>query len=164
MLASLLDNVVADNSLSYSGLGGSNLQFVTYLRQAAEKYGFCVYLANMERSITYEEDDCDYEMFEKEIDQSEAVSTLIRVVELDGFEIAKAMNFEDDMLIQEEAFNEVEPDDDYDGTVFTCARYEDSVRYCSRLTLSSGRTFHAEAISNQILSDTDIPMCCTRLW
>ena len=72
----------------------------------------------MERSITYEEDDCDYEMFEKEIDQSEAVSTLIRVVELDGFEIAKAMNFEDDMLIQEEAFNEVEPDDDYDGTVF----------------------------------------------
>lgn len=58
LLASLLDDVVADESLSYSGLEGSNLQVVTHLRQAAEKYGFCVYLANMERSIKCEEEDC----------------------------------------------------------------------------------------------------------
>lgn len=113
MLASLLENKVADENLSYSGLDGSNLQVVTQLREAAEKYGFCVYLANMERSIKYEEeDDYDYRMYERDIDQSEATSTLTRVVELDGLEIAKGMHFEDDMLIQEGAFEEVEPDDD----------------------------------------------------
>lgn len=56
-------------------------------------------------------------MHEKVIDQSEASSTLTRVVELDGFEIAKGMHFEDDMLIQEGAFEGVEPDDEDSETV-----------------------------------------------
>lgn len=115
MLASVLDKLVDDKNLSYGGLAGSNLQVVTYLRQAAEKYGFCIYLADMERSIEYAgEDDYDEMIHEssRDIDQSRACSTLTRVVELDGLEIAKGMHFEDDMLIQEGAFDEAEPDDD----------------------------------------------------
>lgn len=119
MLSSLLETTLPDKTLSYSSLYGSDLQVVTYLRQAAEKYGFCVYLANMKRSIYCGEmDDYDYGMLEREIDQSAAESTLTRVVELDGFEIANGMEFGDEMFIQDEAFEDVKPDDDDGENVF----------------------------------------------
>ncbi|KAE9375131.1 hypothetical protein N431DRAFT_555630 [Stipitochalara longipes BDJ] len=119
MLAYLLEDDVKDEKLSYSELEGNNLQVVTYLRQAAEKYGFCLYLANMKRSIEAEgDDDYDDRFYEREIDQSQAESILKRVVELDGTEIAKGMEFGDEMLIEEEPFEGVEPDDEEDsGTV-----------------------------------------------
>jgi hypothetical protein len=118
MLAYLLKDEVDDAKLSYSDLEGNNLQVVTYLRQAAEKYGFYIYLANMKRSIEGEEEDYDDRFYEREIHQSQAESILKRVVELDGTEVAKGMEFGDEMLIQEEPFEGVEPDDEeYSGTV-----------------------------------------------
>lgn len=118
-LAHLLDDVVADDALSYGGLEGSGLQVVTYLRQAAEKYGFCVYLADMERTVKYEYETYDYYDTDwKEVDQSDAVSTLTRVVELDGFEVAKGMQFSDDMYIQEDVFADIEPDENDTGTLY----------------------------------------------
>jgi hypothetical protein len=118
MLAYLLEDEVEDEKLSYSGLEGNNLQVITYLRQAAEKYDFCIYLAKMKRSINGEDYD-DYDDFhERDLDQSEAESILERIVELDGTEVAKNMEFGDEMLIQEEPFEGVEPDDEENsGTV-----------------------------------------------
>ena len=117
MLSYLLNDKVKDENLSYNGLDGNNLQVVTYLRQAAEKYGFCVYLANMKRMIDGSQYDYD-DWQEIEIDQSEAESTLTRVVEMDGTEVAKGMEFGDELLIQEDSFEGVEPDDEeHSGTV-----------------------------------------------
>jgi hypothetical protein len=117
MLAHLLKDEVDDEKLSYGGLEGNNLQVITYLRQAAEKYDFCIYLAKMRRVINGEDYDYD-DVYERELDQSEAESILERVVGLDGTEVAKNMEFGDEMLIQEEPFEGVEPDDEeYSGTV-----------------------------------------------
>ena len=111
LLSYLLKDRVTDEKLSYGGLEGNNLQVVTYVRQAAEKYGFCIYLANMKRTI--DGSGYDYDVWDEiELDQSEAESILTRVVEMDGTEVAKGMEFSDEMFIQEEPFEGVDPDDE----------------------------------------------------
>jgi hypothetical protein len=114
-------------NLSYNELQGQDLQVVNYLRQAGGKYGFCIYLASLKRSIELSGDDDSFH--ERELDQDEAISSLTRVIELDGTEVAKGMEFEDDMLIQEEPFEDVEPDEEeydqvlYFRTVLPCFIY-----------------------------------------
>ena len=112
ILAYLLNDALDKDKLSHDGLEGQDKQIVTHLRQASEKYDFCIYLASLKRSIQLNSEDYDDRFYKREIDQSEAESTLERVVELDGTELAKGMYFEDGMLIQEEPFEGVEPDDE----------------------------------------------------
>lgn len=114
-LAYLLKDEVEAEKLSYNALNGEDLQVVKHLRESSKKHGFCIYLASLKRSIKTNDEDMDDwpdSAYEREIDQSEAESTLQRVVELDGTEIAKGMNFEDNLLIQEDPFEGVEPDDE----------------------------------------------------
>jgi hypothetical protein len=110
-LAYLLQVKLKDGNLSYNELQGQDLQVVDYLRQAGGKYDFCIYLASLKRSNELNEDDDDF-FHEREIDQDDAISLLTKVIELDGTEVAKGMEFEDDMLIQEEPFESVKPDDE----------------------------------------------------
>ena len=110
-LAYLLKVKLKDRNLSYNELQGQDLQVVNYLRQAGGRYGFCIYLASLKRSIELNEDDDDF-FHEREIDQDDAISSLTRVIELDGTEVAKGKDFEDDMLVQEEPFEDVKPDDE----------------------------------------------------
>jgi hypothetical protein len=135
-LAYLLKVKLKDGNLPYNELQGQDLQVVNYLRQVGGKYGFCIYLASLKRSIEVSEDDDDF-FHEREMDQDDAISSLTRVIELDGTEVAKGMDFEDDMLIQEEPFEDVEPDDEecdhgtttavlYFRTVLTHPIYYDS--------------------------------------
>ncbi len=117
-LAYLLKVKLRDGSLSYDELKGQDLQVVNYLRQVGGKYDFCIYLASLERSI---EVSGDYDSWhEREINQDEAISSLTNVIELDGINVARGMEFEDDMLIQEEPFEDVEPDDEeYDRVLYS---------------------------------------------
>lgn len=110
-LAYLLEDKLKGENLSYNELQGQDLQVVNYLRQAGGKYDFCLYLASLKRSIELNEDDDDFPN-EREIDQCDAISSLTRVIEFDGTEVAKGMDFEDDMLIQEEPFEDVKPDEE----------------------------------------------------
>jgi hypothetical protein len=117
-LAFMLNDRVDDEILSYSALKGEDLRVVTLLRDAGEIYDFSVYLGGMKRWIPLNEEYEDYEFhYERELDQSDAKSMLSRVVELDGTEVAKDMDFED-VLIQEDAFDDVEPDDEDSDTGF----------------------------------------------
>lgn len=124
-LAYLLEDNLKGENLSYNELQGQDLQVVNYLRQAGGKYGFCIYLASLERSI---ELSGDYDAWnERELNQNDAISSLTSVIELDGTEVANGMDFEDDMMIQEEPFEDVEPDEEeydrvlYFRTVLTCS-------------------------------------------
>lgn len=117
-LAYLLKDKVDDDKLSYSGLKGQDLQVVKYLRHVAEKYGFSIYLASLKRSIKLDEEyEDDRFGYERDLDQSEAESMLERVVDLDGTDLAKGMHFEDEMLIQQEPFEGVEPNDEDSDSV-----------------------------------------------
>jgi hypothetical protein len=128
LLAYLLNDELDDDKLSYNGLEGQDLRAVTHLRQASEKYDFCIYLASLKRSIQLNDEDDDDRFHEREIDQSGAKSTLERVVELDGTELARGMYFEDEILIQEEPFEGVEPDDEeYSNTSGSSVVYQRTV-------------------------------------
>ncbi|KAH7327404.1 hypothetical protein BKA65DRAFT_597938 [Rhexocercosporidium sp. MPI-PUGE-AT-0058] len=102
------------SELSYDVLEGVDQEVVKYLRDAGSQHGVCIYLANLSRWIDTYDDYDDWGEYDsgKYIDQESAYSALIKVVELDGTVVAENLLFGDDVLVQDDAFEDEEPDDD----------------------------------------------------
>lgn len=119
-LAYLFKHQYTDASLSYDGLKGHDRQVAAHLREVCTEYGFCVYLANLERSVyggcDEDDDETNSAGFHDIIEECDKEASLKRVVDLDCSEVARDLEFDEETLIQKEPFEEVDPDDeDYSG-------------------------------------------------
>ncbi|PVH81355.1 hypothetical protein DL98DRAFT_571223 [Cadophora sp. DSE1049] len=101
------------SDLSYDMLEGADKEAVTYLQEAGNKHGVCIYLAKLSRWVDLNDEDDDWGDYEPSeyIDQETACSYLTKVVELDGTQIAENLLFEDDTLVQDDAFEDVDYDE-----------------------------------------------------
>ncbi|KAH6672517.1 hypothetical protein B0J14DRAFT_74998 [Halenospora varia] len=119
-LAFLFEHQYTDTSLCFNGLKGNDRQVATYLRQACDEFKFCLYLANFDRTI---EGGCDEDEgwgggsdFHEIIEECDRSTSLKRVVQLDGTEVAKDMDYSEDLFTRLDPFEDVDPDDeDYSG-------------------------------------------------
>ncbi|TVY44089.1 hypothetical protein LOCC1_G004493, partial [Lachnellula occidentalis] len=127
-LAFLFEHQYTDASLCYNGLKGHDRQVASHLREACNEFGFCIYLANLEHTVTGGCDGDDYDddwgydggggdgEIHAITDEIERDTSLKRVVELDGTEVAKDLTFDEGTLIQADALADADPDDeDYSG-------------------------------------------------
>lgn len=115
-LAFLLEHQYTDASLCFDGLKGHDRQVATHLREACIEYGFCLYLANIERSIEGGCDGDSYAEFHEITSEIDRQTSLKRVVELDGKLIAEELDFDENLFIQQDPFNNKQPDEeDYSG-------------------------------------------------
>lgn len=123
-LAFLFEHQYTNYSLCYNGLKGHDRQVAAHLREVCIEYGFCFYLANLERSISGgcdEYDGCGYGYgrsagFHDLIEEYDKQISLKRIVELDGSGVARDLEFKEELFIQHEPFKGAEPDDeDYSG-------------------------------------------------
>ena len=116
-LGYLLDGKYRKKSdLSFDALEGVDRETVTYLREAGSKHDVCIYLAKLSRWVDLNDDDDDNwggYASSRHIDQESAYSYLTKVVELDGTEVAQNLLFEDDILVQDEPFEDVDYDDHF---------------------------------------------------
>ncbi|MAD86934.1 MAG: hypothetical protein CL912_28595 [Deltaproteobacteria bacterium] len=112
-LGYLLDGKYRKNpDLSFDMLEGADKETVTYLRDAGSKHGVCIYLAELTRWVDLNDYDDDWGADDSDcIDQESACTYLTNVVELDGTQIAQNLFFEDDFLVQEDAFEAVDYDE-----------------------------------------------------
>lgn len=98
-IATLLEHKYTEASLQLDGLKGKDKQVGSLLRQVCEEFGFCFYLANFEKTISGGCDENDYvgRRGVHEIDELiDDRTTLLKIVELDGTELGKNLNFEDE--------------------------------------------------------------------
>jgi hypothetical protein len=133
--AFLFEHQYTDASLCYDGLKGHDQQVASHLREACEEFGVCFYLANLDKTISggcdeeyddyggygrysrsygmgYDRDEGVHEITE----ETDRETLLKRVVELDGTEVAKSLEFDEESLIQSDPFEDADPDDeDYSG-------------------------------------------------
>ncbi|KAH6692885.1 hypothetical protein BKA61DRAFT_742360 [Leptodontidium sp. MPI-SDFR-AT-0119] len=102
------------SDLSYEMLEGVDREVVAYLRDAGRKHDVCIYLAKLSRWVDTNDEDDDWGDYgsSRYIDQESAYSTLTKVVELDGTLIAENLFFEDSVLLQDDPFEDIEPDDE----------------------------------------------------
>jgi hypothetical protein len=121
-LAFLFEHQYTDASLRYEGLKGHDRQVAAHLRKVCIEYGFCFYLANLERSVSGGCDEYDgYNYghrsgFHALVEEYDRKTSLKRIVELDGSEVARDLEFKEELLIQHEPFKGAKPDDeDYSG-------------------------------------------------
>ncbi|KAE9367525.1 hypothetical protein N431DRAFT_348602 [Stipitochalara longipes BDJ] len=134
ILAYLLQHQYTNASLGYDGLKGQDKEVAAYLQEACRVSGFCLYLANLDRTVSGGTDDfgdlsSDYEYentgrfhsgggrFHDIFDESSRQTILKNVVELDGTDIDKDLNFDEERFVQTDPFGNEHPDDeDYAGT------------------------------------------------
>ncbi|TVY39810.1 hypothetical protein LSUB1_G005264 [Lachnellula subtilissima] len=128
--AFLFEHQYTDASLCYDGLKGHDRHVASHLREACNKLEFILYLANLDHTVTggcdgYDVDDGwgygggggggDGGIHEI-TDEIERETSLKKVVELDGTQIAKELPFDEETFIQTDALADVDPDDkDYSG-------------------------------------------------
>ncbi|KUJ09541.1 uncharacterized protein LY89DRAFT_787848 [Mollisia scopiformis] len=119
-LAFLLEHQYTDSSLCYDGLKGRDKNVGAHLRECCSEVGFISYLASFELSV---EGGCDEDgggwrssSYHEIIEEVDRTTTLKRVVELDGLEVAKDLDFNENDFVQDNPFNGMPPDDeDYSG-------------------------------------------------
>ncbi len=120
-LALLLDHQYTDASLCFDGLKGHDQLVGAHLRNCGSQVGFSVYLASFDMSV---EGGCDEDggyfgsntRFHNITEEFDRQATLKRVVELDGTEVARDLDFKDGDFIQEQLFKDLQPDDEeYSG-------------------------------------------------
>lgn len=121
-LAFLFEHQYTSASLCFDSLKGHDRQVTVHLREVCVEYGFCFYLANLERSVSGGCDEYDgyghghSAGFHNLIEEYDKQTSLKRVVELDGSEVARDLEFKEELFIQHEPFKGAEPDDeDYSG-------------------------------------------------
>jgi hypothetical protein len=127
-LAFLLEHQYTDASLRYDGLKGHDHQVAAHLREACQELGFCFYLANFERRIyggcdedgggygDWDDSDGAAGDFHEITEECDRSTSLEKVVDLDGTEIDKDLNFDEEYFIQENPFENKAPDaEDYSG-------------------------------------------------
>ena len=117
-LAFLFDHQYTDASLCYDSLKGHDQQVAANLRKACEDNGFCFYLGNLKRTVEggCDEDDYGYDNYHPIVEEVDRQTSLKRVVQLDGTEIAKDLDFDEALFMQNDPFEDEEPDDeDYSG-------------------------------------------------
>jgi hypothetical protein len=115
-LAFLLEHQYTDASLCYNGLKGHDEQVAAHLREACDEHDFCFYLANLKRTVGGGCDEDDYVDYHEIIDEVDRQTSLKSVVLLDGTEVAKDLEFDEDLFIQEDPFgNEAPDDEEYSG-------------------------------------------------
>lgn len=112
-LGYLLDGKYRKKSdLSFDALEGVDRETVTYLREAGSKHDVCIYLAKLSRWVDLNDYDDDWDADESDlIDRDSACTYLTKVVELDGTQIAQNLFFDDDFLVQDDAFEDVDYDE-----------------------------------------------------
>ena len=122
-LAYLFENQYTNASLCYDGLKGHDHQVAAHLREACNHNDFCFYLTNLTRTLEggCDEDDflyggCGDSDYHEITEKVKRQIILDRIVELDGTEVAKDLEFDEDLFMQEEPFeNEERDDEDYSG-------------------------------------------------
>jgi hypothetical protein len=129
-MAFLFNGHYGEDTLSYDSLGGSDLEIAARLREACLKADFCFYLANLERTVygdceVDDSHDCDrpYDRsfedpgdFHEITHQDGSAAFFTRIVCLDGSEVAQKTEFNENLLIQTDAFREGDPDrEEYQG-------------------------------------------------
>lgn len=126
-LAFLFEHQYTDASLCYDGLKGHDHQVASHLREACTEFGVCFYLANLDKTISGGCDDeyGDYGGYggyamsgdvHEIIDETDRETSLKRVVELDGTEVAQGLEFDEESFIQLAPLEDEDPDDeDYSG-------------------------------------------------
>jgi hypothetical protein len=107
-----------DASLRFESLKGRDMETGFLLKQICEEYGFSFYLANFEKSIDggCDEDSDTQDGVHPIIEECDRSTTLKKIVELNGTEVAKDLEFEEENFTKEDPFEEVAPDDEeYSG-------------------------------------------------
>jgi hypothetical protein len=120
-LAFLLEHKYSDASLRYANLKGCDHQVASHLRKICDETGFYFYLASFHRQVFGGCDDNG--PFEKKrvrfhelIEEIDRETYLTRIVDLEGTEIDFNLQIDDEILIQENPFDKVDPDDEeYSG-------------------------------------------------
>jgi hypothetical protein len=115
-------------SLCYNDLKGQDRQVVAHLREACREFGFYLYLASFEREVYggCDEDDGygdwdddgndDGGNFHAITEDISISASLSKVVDLDGVEVDKDLEFDEKDFIQKEPFENKAPDaEDYSG-------------------------------------------------
>jgi hypothetical protein len=117
-LVFLLEHQYTDASLRYDGMKGHDQQVASHLLEVCGEAGFGFYLANLKQTVGggCDEDgdsDCSYHVIGEEFNWA---TTLTRIVELDGTEIAQNFDFDEKHFVRETPFDDVLPDsEDYSG-------------------------------------------------
>jgi hypothetical protein len=118
-LALILEHQYTDASLCYDGLKGHDRYAGSHLRESCDEAGFSLYLASFEMTI---EGGCDLDegwdnpAYHEITEECDRTTTLTRVVELDGTEVTKNLEYSEDGFVQDQPFEELPPDDeDYSG-------------------------------------------------
>lgn len=119
-VATLFEHKYTDASLQFDGLKGKDKGVGELLRDVCDEFGFCFYLANFEKTVEGGCDENDYvgKRGVHEIDElCDSSTTLLKVVELDGTEVGKNLNFDDERhMDKSDTFQRIHPDEeDYTG-------------------------------------------------
>lgn len=124
-LAFLLQHQYTEASLCYDGLKGHDQQVAAHLREACQEHGFYLYLANLKKTVEGGCDEDDYDGyygrshksgFHEITEEVDSETILERIVELDGTELDKNLDFDESFFIQADPFENEEPDDEeYSG-------------------------------------------------
>lgn len=132
MMGYLLDHHYTQASLSLNSLKGKDLKVATYLNEASAEADVYFCLANVERIVMGaceggggrghygyyddESEDSDDGGHHSIDDILEDNISLVYVAELDGSAVGSNMPFDADQLIQEDIFDDLEPDEeDFEG-------------------------------------------------
>jgi hypothetical protein len=115
-LGHMLKHEYTNVSLCFNGLKGYDKQVVSHLRHACAEHGFRIYLASFTKEVTGScEDDSYYghgygggsghHLIDEEIESS---MTLTRLVDLDGNEVTKNLDFDEDKFLINDPFEGAE--------------------------------------------------------
>ena len=119
-LAYLFEHQYTEANLCFAGLKGHDQHVGSHLREVCEEFGFCLYLASLEKSVYGGcDDDSDgytRASYHEITEVCDTTVSLKKVVQLDGAEVAQDLEFDEKTFIQEDPLKETEPDDeDYSG-------------------------------------------------
>ncbi|KAG9238196.1 hypothetical protein BJ875DRAFT_437669 [Amylocarpus encephaloides] len=118
LVAYELEHQYTDASLCLGGLKGKDQVVGMSLQQVCKEFGFSFYLANFEQTIYGECDEGDVyrQDFHAITEHCDRSASLLKVVELDGSEVAKHIQFSVENFTRDVCFEDSDPDDeDYSG-------------------------------------------------
>lgn len=106
--AFLFEHQYTDASLCYAGLKGKDQQVASHLREACDEFGVCLYLANLDKTVS---GGCDDEDGGEITDETDRETWLKKVVDLEGREVGEDIGFDEENFIQTDPL-ENDPDDE----------------------------------------------------
>jgi hypothetical protein len=118
-IAYQFEHQYTEASLRFDSLKGKDMETGSLLKQVCEDYGFSFYLANFEKTVEGgcdEDEESDEDGMHPITEECYTSTTLKKVVELDGTEVASDLEFDEENFTTDLPFEDISPDDEeYSG-------------------------------------------------